>query len=247
MEILLPITAFLFAPFAAWWALSFWIIIPCTIALIIAIGAMVSDLDNYDRRDDHPVLAFFCLLFGLLLTSIGIGYKSTVNGFWPSTLESLKFFTIYASAYVGCGVITLMPLWYVNVRRMGKSAKKYYQNFISAVLSDNNSERWLEKTLTEEQKTEVRECNGIRNGKILPYLIPMLDRYKSYHSGPRSLKASDNMGLISSLIFLWPLHIIIEIFGEFIAKIPEHVVKVLRLPLNLISKYAVRGIPNELK
>lgn len=229
---------FLLAPFVAWWALSWWIIVPCAVSFMFSIGCMMPERE--DDSDVHPVVASVCLVIIALLTAIGIGYTSKVVGFWMSALEGGKFLVKFLSIYVACGIATLLPLWFVNVRRIGKRIRKIYDEFIKKVLDTTSP-------MDADKKEEIRKCNGMKDGKILPFLQEMLIDYKNRFYIFPSVNAKDNMGLISSLLFLWPLHIIIEILGEFIAKIPEHVVRLLRFPPNLISRAAVRGLPEDIK
>ena len=238
---------FLLAPFVAWWALSWWIIIPCAVAFMISISALMPSRGKYGKVNHAS--AAICLAIIGILTATGIGYNSKDTGFWLSALEGAKFFVKFFAVYVTCGIVTLLPLWYVNVRRIGKSLKRLYNEFIEETVraTDRYSGKFERSgTLTNEQKEEVRKCNGMKDGKLLPYLQVMLIEYKKHCTFP-SINAKDNMGLISSLLFLWPIHCIVEILGELIAKIPEHVARLLRLPLNWISRAVVRGLPEDVK
>lgn len=247
MEMLSPVVGILVAPFVAWWALSWWIIIPCSVSFVISIVSMMSDRE--DHNDVSPWVSGACIAIIGLLIAIGIGYTSEVQGFWISVLEGAKFFVKFCAIYVACGILTLLPLWCVNVRRIGKRIRKLYKSFIDEALKateDNKGYFRGTLILTAEQKEEVRACNGMKDGKILECLQDMFSKYKSHISFP-SVDARNNMGLITSLLFLWPAHIIVEICGEFIAKIPQHVAKLLRIPLNMISRLAVRGLPEDVK
>lgn len=242
MEIMSLLLGFLAAPFAFWWTLSWWIITPSAVLFLISIGTMMPD-----ESAPHPLIALVCMMIIFLLTAIGAGCASPVNGFWLSALEGAKFFVKFILGYLACGIVTLLPLWYVNVKRIGRKLKKYYQIFIEKVLkSDEYCSQMLGNTLTAEEKKEIRELNGMKDGKLMPGLKGMFDKYKEHYYSYPSLEAKKNLELISSLIFLWPVHVIVEIFGELIMKMPKYIVKLLNLPLNLISQLATKGLPEDL-
>ena len=81
---------FLLAPFVAWWALSWWIIIPCAVAFMISISALMPSRGKYGKVNHAS--AAICLAIIGILTATGIGYNSKDTGFWLSALEGAKFF-----------------------------------------------------------------------------------------------------------------------------------------------------------
>ncbi|MFC1645496.1 hypothetical protein ACFL08_05745 [Patescibacteria group bacterium] len=237
-----PISAlfvFFLEPIGFWWAMSWWVIAPSTLCFVISIASMA----DYDDR--HDGVSGVALLIAFALVSLGSGYASEVEGFWVSLLEAGKFFVKFFLIYVGCGIVTLFPLWYVNVRRIAKRNKENFDEFVNDALEGVDRYGNKFKTpLTDEQKIEVENFGGVKDGKMLPCLRKIMNEYGLIF---KSTNARDNLDIISSLIFLWPIHILIETFGEFIVKIPERVARLLRVPLNWISKIATRGMPDEIK
>lgn len=240
MELLGSVFGFIVAPFIFWWSLSLWVVVPSAIAFIVFIGAM-SEID-----DQHPGFAFVALIIFAVLLSLGAGYVSDVSGFWPSIFESLKFFVKFIVGYIACGIITLIPLWYINVRRITLKNKSLFHDFISFALKNevNEFELKAKNCLTESEKDEIRRNDGVVDGKIMPCLRHY---FKENGMTFSSVKPKDNLKLIRSLIFVWFAHLIIEFFGELIAKIPEYVARILRIPLNWASRIASRGLPEDLR
>lgn len=195
----------------------------------------------------EPFKAGVAMFILFALVAIGAGWSSA-NGFWPSVLAGLKTFVKCIIIYIACGIVTLIPLWYVNAKRISREIMNKYYNFITYILgcADDVMRYNYKITLSAEEKEEIKKCNGIRGGEIIPCLKEIFELYKGNNRFP-SLNAKDNIELISSLIFLWPIHILVDVFGEFIAKIPEYATTLLKFPLNIISKIVSRNIPKGIK
>ncbi len=257
MDILSGLAGFFLFPVMAWWALSWWYIIGSGIFFCFFIFALVPS-EWEDHTGGHATASAVLLLITFLIVSLGVGNHSEVTGFWASIWVGTKYFFMSALAYVVCGIFTLLPLWYVNVRRIGESMRNEFRLFVERALEmpnmgNANSDdiphyfKGVKNFLTSTDKEEVRSRRGMKDGKIMPCLMEMHREYKNHMYFRRSIYAKDNLGLIASLIFLWPAHVVIETIGEFIAKIPEHIARIFKGPLNMISKMVVKDLPEELK
>ncbi len=245
------IIGFFMAPLIAIASWSIW-------AWILIGGAFCGSVIEIER---NSTTRFFYGFIAAIIIFIFAIMNAKTDGFFQSVLQGLIFTMQFIVVYMLFGILFLMPLWYLHVRRVGKEAHKNFSRFMEKALktTDANFSDYFYKDhgnqtftpLTENEKKDVSASKGLdKNGKMVPCLKNMIPLYKKKHELTSSIKAvrnnkniSENRSMLIELLVLWFPYVLDEIFGKFFMRIPGFIVNCLKKPLEVIAKSASKGIP----
>tara|TARA_B100000745_G_scaffold300362_1_gene254011 strand:- start:96 stop:812 length:717 start_codon:yes stop_codon:yes gene_type:complete len=219
-------------PVVLWATLSWW-------ALIIVIGGIVwTEVAFY--RDSH--LGAFTVLMGVIVFSIFM--MSDAEGWWQLLQAVVVGTLLVLVKYVLWGLFAVVPLYLWHARKYYEDLREKLTAFIKEkVKQDKESDRYG-PLLSEADKSM---CRQYKSGEPIPECIK--EAWVKYRSDyldidPDSIKVINNLETVSSMIFLWPFHIITMVFGDFLAKIPEWFARTFGKLLDRMVRTVRWGIPS---
>jgi hypothetical protein len=233
MDFLLGVFAGAFALPVMMVSLSWW-------ALIIVLFALAAtEAVFYTRKND--VGAFIILLLAVMFTAL---MTTDAEGFWASVWAVIHGTFFAMLSYVILGMIATVPLWLWEVRKHYVDLRDKLNDFIKQKATQVETNSKYGDTLADDDK-EI--CKRYKSGDEIPdFLKESWKKYRNeYLSGAnRGMKVVDNISTISSMIFLWPFHIITMIFGDFLAKIPKWFARTFGKALDSLARVTRWGIPS---
>lgn len=203
------ISTFLLAPFVGVWILitaSWWIGILFSFFFIASMFFM---------SDDDHATAFVLFVLGAFLSVFCMQFFGTKNGLWDALTLALSILFTGLGYYAVWGLLSVLVLWILEAmkfRRKYAVAREVYT---------------LAKQKTTDEKLEVDLDNLWRKCMAEAGLK---------HDVPLDAKSSDGIWLLSSFFFLWPVHLVNQIFGEVVRQIPHILSMVFGGFLNSVSK-----------
>ncbi len=248
------IIGFFMAPLIAIASWSIW-------AWILIGGAFCGSVIEIER---NSTTRFFYGFVAAIIIFIFAIMNAKTDGFFQSVLQGLLFTMQFIVVYMLFGILFLMPLWYLRVKRIGREARKNFSSFMEKALkaTDANFSDYFYKDhgsqaftpLTENEKKDVRASKGLdENGKMLRCLKNIIPLYKKKHELTSSIEAvrnnkniSKNMPVLIELLTLWFPYVLDEVFGKFLVRIPKHIITCLKKPLEVIAKSAGKGVPDNI-
>ncbi len=214
----------------SWWAL-----------IIVLIGIVATEAAFYPRKND---LNAFVILLGVFLFTAFV--TTEAEGLWSSIFAVIQSTLFAMFDFVILGMIATIPLWLWEVRKFFVKLRDELTDFIKQKAQLTEKDRRYGEPLTAEDR-EI--CKRYKSGGEIPGFLKepwkrYRDEYLSYYAN--GMKVADNLGTISSMIFLWPFHIITMIFGDFLAKIPEWFAHTFGRALDYLARMMRYGIPKDI-
>jgi len=223
------------APILLWTALSWW-------ALIIVIGGLLFT-EAIFYKDDH-VWAFVVLM---LVFVFSVFMMTDAEGFWGSSWAVLRG-TFWAMLnYVIIGMIVAVPLWLWFVRKFYVKLRTDLAAYVKKMSEYKGGDSIHGEDIPALSDELKQRCKTYKSGDEIPTFLKeqwVAYRTSSLRIGEGHINVANNIDELSSMIFLWPFHIITLIFGDFIAQIPVWFVQYFGKVLDSFARIARVGIPS---
>jgi hypothetical protein len=215
-------------------ALSWW-------AIIIVVAALIAT-EAVFYHESH-LTAFIILFFVFVFTAL---VTTEAQGFWASSWAVIDVTFTAMLNYIILGMVATVPLWLWEVRKYYVELRNTLTDFIANKAIQTEKHRDLGNPFTVEEQAI---CKRYKSGDTIPNFVK--EPWKKYRDVSLlvkrpGMKVADNVTTISSMIFLWPFHIITLIFGDFLAKIPEWFAQTFGKVLDYLAHFVRRGIPEDI-
>lgn len=221
-------------PMVLWATLSWWVLV------IILLGLIVTETVFYN---ESHFTSFFVLLMVFVFT---VYMMSDAEGIWD-TIWAVVAGTSWAMLqYVILGMFATVPLWLWTVRKFYTELRGKLTEYIKIMATHDGKNDLAERFGAPLSDADREICKKYVSGNEIPAVLK--SRWKDYrldilHVKEGEMRVANNPDLVTSMIFLWPFHIVTLLFGDLLAEIPKLFVKFFGKMLDRLSSIARLGIP----